>query len=134
MTPQTATVPNGQDAPTSLSPRPRSSNTIGLSSSRRTRITLNLPADLVEQMRDAVYWTPGVTLAWLVASAMKSALSDLQVKNQGPFPRRTKPLRAGRPRMTGQAMTVHALSSTKSPVRTVDPHPRPVVGPQPHME
>jgi hypothetical protein len=30
---------------------------------RMVRLTVNLPSDLAEQMRDAVYWTPGLTLA-----------------------------------------------------------------------
>jgi len=30
---------------------------------RMVRLTVNLPADLADRMRDAVYWTPGLTLA-----------------------------------------------------------------------
>ena len=73
---------------------------------RMVRLTVNLPSDLVEQMRDAVYWMPGLTLAWLIARAVRASLADLETIHQGPFPRRLKPLRAGRPRLVGQSMNV----------------------------
>ena len=73
---------------------------------RMVRLTVNLPSNLVEQMRDAVYWTPGLTLAWMIARSVRTSLNELEMVNQGPFPRRTKPLRAGRPRLLGQSMKV----------------------------
>lgn len=73
---------------------------------RMVRLTVNLPSNLVEQMRDAVYWTPGLTLAWMVARSVRASLNELETVNQGPFPRRAKPLRAGRPRLLGQSMKV----------------------------
>ena len=75
-------------------------------SPRMVRLTVNLPSHLVEQMRDAVYWTPGLTLAWMIARAVRTSLTELETVHQGPFPRRLKPLRAGRPRLLGQAMNV----------------------------
>jgi len=78
---------------------------------RMVRLTVNLPSHLVEQMRDAVYWTPGLTLAWLIARAVRASLADLETIHQGPFPRRLKPLRAGRPRLVGQSMNVRPLGS-----------------------
>ena len=85
--------------------------------SRKVRLTVNLPTDLVEQMRDAVYWTPGLTLAWLIARAMRTSLAELRSTNRGPFPRRTKPLRAGRPRLTGQAMTLQLANGVTNHAR-----------------
>lgn len=76
---------------------------------RKVRLTVNLPNDLVEQMRDAVYWNPGLTLAWLVARALRTSLAELHAINEGPFPRRAKPLRAGRPRLAGQSMRVQVV-------------------------
>jgi hypothetical protein len=73
---------------------------------RMVRLTVNLPSDLVEQLRDAVYWTPGVTLAWMIARAVRTSLAELESCNQGPFPKRSKPLRAGRPRLLGQSMKI----------------------------
>jgi hypothetical protein len=87
-------------------------------SSPKVRITVNLPQDLVEQLRDAVYWTPGLTLAWLIARAMRTSLADLHTTNQGPFPKRLKPLRAGRPRLTGQTMNLRSPQSIEPLTRS----------------
>jgi len=73
---------------------------------RMVRLTVNLPSDLVESLRDAVYWTPGLTLAWMIARAVRISMAELESANQGPFPKRSKPLRAGRPRLLGQSMKV----------------------------
>jgi hypothetical protein len=81
---------------------------------RMVRLTVNLPSNLVEQMRDAVYWTPGLTLAWMIARAVRVSLNELESMNQGPFPRRAKPLRAGRPRLLGQSMKVQAQLPNRS--------------------
>ncbi|HKT34089.1 MAG TPA: hypothetical protein VJR03_04605 [Nitrospira sp.] len=78
---------------------------------RMVRLTVNLPSHLVEQMRDAVYWTPGLTLAWMIARAVRASLTELETVHQGPFPRRLKPLRAGRPRLVGQSMNVRPLAA-----------------------
>ena len=88
--------------------------------SRMVRLTVNLPSHLVEQMRDAVYWTPGLTLAWMIARAVRGSLTELESVNQGPFPARLKPLRAGRPRLLGQSMAVQKLSSKKSSFESAD--------------
>ena len=95
---------------------------------RMVRLTVNLPSHLVEQMRDAVYWTPGLTLAWLIARAVRASLADLETIHQGPFPRRLKPLRAGRPRLLGQSMNLKPLGTGectegagKSMLRTAPP-------------
>ena len=73
---------------------------------RMVRLTVNLPSHLVEHMRDAVYWTPGLTLAWLIARSVRAALTELETIHQGPFPKRARPLRPGRPRLLGQSMKV----------------------------
>jgi hypothetical protein len=77
------------------------------------RLTVNLPSHLVEQMRDAVYWTPGLTLAWMIARAVRASLTELETVHQGPVPTRLKPLRAGRPRLLGQAMNVRPLPASE---------------------
>ena len=98
---------------------------------RMVRLTVNLPSHLAEQMRDAVYWTPGLTLAWMIARAVRASLNELESLNQGPFPRRSKPLRAGRPRLLGQSMKVQPQSSGDSHGGLSDGSFRPSVLPTP---
>ncbi|SLM47759.1 conserved protein of unknown function [Nitrospira japonica] len=86
---------------------------------RKVRLTVNLPQDLVEQVRDAVFWTPGLTIAWLIARAMRISLADMHSTNHGPFPRRSRPLRAGRPKLTGQTMNLQ-MSGKALPVGPLD--------------
>jgi len=73
---------------------------------RKIRITVSLPSDLVDRVRDAVYWSPSLTLAWLIAQSLRTSLAEMEFVHQGPFPKRTKALRAGRPRLVGQTMNV----------------------------
>ena len=73
---------------------------------RTVRLTVSLPGDLVERLRDAVYWSPDLKLAWLIARSLRASLSDLETSRQGPFPKRMMALRSGRPRLIGQTMNV----------------------------
>ena len=73
---------------------------------RTVRLTVSLPGDLVDRLRDAVYWSPDLTLAWLIARSLRASLSDLETSRQGPFPKRMMALRSGRPRLIGQTMNV----------------------------
>jgi len=78
----------------------------GRSQPRTIRLTVSLPSDLVDRLRDAVYWSPSLTLAWLIAQSLGNSLAEMESLRQGPFPKRTKALRAGRPRLVGQTMNV----------------------------
>ncbi|HSE60299.1 MAG TPA: hypothetical protein VLA99_16490 [Nitrospiraceae bacterium] len=62
------------------------------------RVTLNLPADLVEQLRNTVYWTPGVTLTGLIKDALHESLERLEQRNGRRYPTRLGELKSGRPR------------------------------------
>lgn len=73
---------------------------------RLVRLTVSLPADLVDQLRDAVYWSPSLTLAWLIARSLRASLTEMESSRQAPFPKRTNALRAGRPRLVGQTMNL----------------------------
>ena len=97
-------IKNERRADASPSSKP---NKVGRQQSRAVRLTVSLPGDLVERLRDAVYWSPNLTLAWLIAQSLRASLSDLETSRQGPFPKRMMALRAGRPRLVGQSMKVH---------------------------
>lgn len=78
----------------------------GSSPSARTpkvRATFHLPADLVDECRNAVVWLAGpqerLTMARLAENALRSELDRLRKKHTKgkPFPERTEELRGGRP-------------------------------------
>ncbi len=48
-------------------------------------------------MRDAVDWTPGLTLVDLAEEALRETLERLQSQRGGAYPRRPKALKRGRP-------------------------------------
>ncbi len=73
---------------------------------RTVRLTVSLPGDLVDRLRDAVYWSPDLKLAWLIAQSLRASLADLETSRRGPFPKRMMALRSGRPRLIGQSMKV----------------------------
>ncbi len=85
---------------------PSGPNKAGRQQPRTVRLTVSLPSDLVDRLRDAVYWSPSLTLAWLIAQSLRISLTEMESLRQGPFPKRTKALRAGRPRLVGQTMNV----------------------------
>ncbi len=63
-----------------------------------TRLTVSLSTDLVERLRDTVFGISQGTLSGLVTQAIEEALRQLEAHHGGRFPRRTRELKAGRPR------------------------------------
>lgn len=105
LTPQS--TPLKSPSPASQAARPSKAET---PQPRTVRLTVSLPCDLVDRLRDAVYWSPDLKLAWLIAQSLRASLSDLETSRQGPFPKRMMALRAGRPRLVGQSMKVYPRS------------------------
>lgn len=64
----------------------------------RQRVTVFLPAPLIERLRNAVYWTGNRPLAQIVTDAIEDAVTDMEHANGGVFPARLAPLKPGRPR------------------------------------
>jgi hypothetical protein len=61
-------------------------------------VTFQLPAMLADQARNAVYWTPGLTMAKLMEDALTAHLRRLQKDRGEPFPSRGgAALKTGRP-------------------------------------
>lgn len=63
----------------------------------RERITLLLHRSLIERLRNAVYWTAGLTLAGLVARSIEASIAQLESERGAPFPQRESELKIGRP-------------------------------------
>ncbi|HEV3073598.1 MAG TPA: hypothetical protein VHB47_04200 [Thermoanaerobaculia bacterium] len=61
------------------------------------RLTFHLPAAVLERAKNAVYHTPGLTLAGLGVAALTRELDRLEEQRGQPFPARNGPLRTGRP-------------------------------------
>ena len=58
--------------------------------------------ELFELARDAVYWTPGLTLSSLCEVGLRSEIVNLERKRGEAFPKRAGDLKAGRPVKTSQ--------------------------------
>ena len=63
----------------------------------KERLTVHLPADVADRAKNAVYWTPGLTLAGLAEAALLKAVERLEKERGGPFPPRAAELKGGRP-------------------------------------
>lgn len=59
-------------------------------------ITVRLPEELLEKVRDIAFWTPGKNLNQVIEEAVLIAVKDTEAK-KGIFEKRTSKLRAGRP-------------------------------------
>ena len=64
----------------------------------KQRITLHISASLIDRVKNAVYWEPGLTLAGFAEEALEKALQEMEAQRGAPFPqRREHRLRGGRP-------------------------------------
>ena len=60
-------------------------------------ISLRLPDDLIERVKNAVYHLPGITMCDFAEDAFSQALDQLERSRGEPFPKRSKELKKGRP-------------------------------------
>ena len=64
--------------------------------SQNQRVTISLPAPLIERLRNAVYWTEDLPMASLVTEAIEDIVTQMEEANGGAFPQRVSPLKRGR--------------------------------------
>ena len=65
---------------------------------RAVTVGVAFDPELLERARNAVYWTPGMTLTGLANLGLSQAVEDLEQRNSGqPFPARAGTMRTGRP-------------------------------------
>lgn len=64
----------------------------------KQRITIHLTVDLIERVKDAVFWQPGMTLTSFAEEALETALKKNERAHGEKYPSRTqKNLKGGRP-------------------------------------
>ena len=64
----------------------------------KERVTFQLPVELIEKARDAVFWSPGLTMASLREEALGLQVERVERKRGDPFPSRAgAALKTGRP-------------------------------------
>lgn len=63
----------------------------------KERLTVHLSVELINRIRNVVYWTPGLTLADLGEDAFNHAVAEREKKRGGSFPQRKEELKGGRP-------------------------------------
>ncbi len=63
----------------------------------KERMTVQIRQEVIERVKDAVYWTPGLTVAQLTEEALEAALAKLEKQNGEPFKKRKAELKPGRP-------------------------------------
>jgi hypothetical protein len=63
----------------------------------KERLTVHVPVELIDRVKNIVYWTPGLTLARLAEEALTKEVKKREKERGEPFPHRTEELRGGRP-------------------------------------
>lgn len=63
----------------------------------KSRVTVLIADDVASRARDAVYWTPGETLASFAEKALEEAVKRAEKRRGEPFPKRDAELSTGRP-------------------------------------
>ena len=63
----------------------------------KARLTVHVPLELIDRVKNIVYWTPGLTLARLAEEALTKEVEKREQERGEPFPHRTEELRGGRP-------------------------------------
>jgi hypothetical protein len=63
---------------------------------KRQKITLTMDSDLVERLKNTVYWSPGLSLCSLLEEGAEIMVNQLEKENGKPFPERNGELKKGR--------------------------------------
>lgn len=65
---------------------------------KKERITIHLPLELIDRVKNVVYWEPGLTLTGFAEYAFEKALQEQEEKRGEPYPeRKERALKSGRP-------------------------------------
>lgn len=64
---------------------------------KKERFTVHIPVDVIERIKNCVYYTPGLTIAELAEQAFLRELAERESMRGQPFPQRDGELKTGRP-------------------------------------
>ena len=64
---------------------------------KRVRISAEISGDVANRIKNAVYWTPGMTMAGFIEESLGKAIKDLEEEKGEEFPQRERRLVGGRP-------------------------------------
>ncbi len=84
---------------------------LGLRQPMKRRMTVNLPVELLDRLRNAAYWSTGQTLTSLIESAITGLLDRVELEHGGRFPQRLGKLKPGRPRLLRPIQTNDSVSN-----------------------
>ena len=68
-----------------------------LGKSKRVRISAEISEDVAERIKNAVYWTPGMTMAGFIEKSLAKGIENLEEEKGEKFPKRERKLVGGRP-------------------------------------
>lgn len=94
--PLDALIPRSAPAPTPVE-QPARVAPVTAPSASKERLTVHLSPALIDRVKNAVYWTPGLTLAGLAEDALRAAVEALEARRGDAFPPRREELKGGRP-------------------------------------
>jgi hypothetical protein len=97
MNPLDAVIPVGNSKQIEREEGGGSSFPVKTNKINKERLTVHLPVELIERVKNTVYWTPGLTLAGLAEEALIEALAKREAIRGEPFPARREELKGGRP-------------------------------------
>jgi hypothetical protein len=63
----------------------------------KERLTVHVPVELIDRVKNIVYWTPGLTLARLAEEALTKEVEEREKERGERFPHRAEELKGGRP-------------------------------------
>lgn len=64
----------------------------------KRKLTVQISENIIERVKNAVWWTPGLTLSEFSEKALVKFVDDLENENGGPFVvRKNEKMRSGRP-------------------------------------
>ncbi len=63
---------------------------------KKQKITLIMDADLVERLKNAVYWSHGISICSVIEEATEKMVKHLEKENGKPYPERNGEMKRGR--------------------------------------